>query len=113
MKLTQQKVDDLCKRIYLDQYGFRLDRKTPSSAAPRLAEVKRCMEYIKANKHTMRKNSYGLKHQVELWIEQTTGHSCYIPQGAVVVAALLLGIRVEPMSNADGNSVIFLDLFRE
>lgn len=48
----------------------------------------------KPNKHS-NMNSYGLKHAAEFWAKKEFGRYCYVSPGAMLVALIWRGFRVE------------------
>lgn len=112
-RITQEQLDAvLAAHPALNYYGGRRGRDHTDEEfghlgerlAAALAEVTRCARWLapleRCGWGKAKSSSYGLKHRVEESCFATCtgpdGCDCYVSNGSLIAAALVLGIAVEP-----------------
>ena len=77
-------------------------------------EALKCEEFLSLCKrtvhpHTSLGSSYGFKHAVERYTDQEGNH-LYIPEGALILAALHLGFKMKPK---EGTTSVYLNISKK
>jgi hypothetical protein len=104
----------LCPNGFTDDAGKRAaswDRRHDL-----VQEVERAIEWLKLCEQTekvdRRQTSYGLKHEAERWCREQEHHPNYISNGALLMAAYTLGLKVYRPTNRPNFPNAFLNISR-
>ena len=91
---------------------FELEREKLSDCYD---EALACAEFLLAcmrtkEAHTDLGSTYGFKHSVERFVKKRKNQSLYIPEGALIVAAIHLGFQMKPK---EGTTSVYLNISKK
>ena len=118
-------IDELCKEHNFNAFGWN-DSTKQEPGKIRVPEVDACIDWFEAGFPIVdamkdRKSAkgylgaYAAKHRVEHWLTKKHGISQYVPQGAIIAAAYIYGLKVRRGGNDGmefkvGKRNLFLDM---